>query len=133
MILDTAFLIALLREEQSAFSKGVELAEQGVPQRVPAPAMFELRYGAEMYGSEDEQRALSNLPRLYPMVRLSTELASDAAELVAAADEAEGGEGQAGIDNIDPMIAAAADAVNEPVLTRNVEDFEKLGVEVETF
>jgi predicted nucleic acid-binding protein len=133
MILDTAFLIGLLREKRDAFSKGVELAEQGIPQRIPAPVLFELNYGAEMYGSADEQRAIANLPRLYPVVRLSRELAFEAAELVAAADQEAGGEGQAGIDSIDPMVAAAANAVDEPVLTRNVEDFEALGVEVETF
>ena len=133
MILDTSFLVELLQEKRDAFSKGVELAEQSIPQRIPAPVLFELKYGAEMYGSADEQRAIANLPRLYPVVRLSTELALDAAKLVATADKDAGGEGQAGIDSIDPMVAATADAVDESVLTRNVADFEALGVEVETF
>jgi predicted nucleic acid-binding protein len=31
------------------------------------------------------------------------------------------------------MVAAVADTVAEPVLTRNVEDFERLGVAVETW
>ena len=52
---------------------------------------------------------------------------------MAAADEAAGGPGQSGIDDIDPMVAAVADAVDEPVLTENVEDFERLGVAVETW
>lgn len=33
----------------------------------------------------------------------------------------------------DAMIAATAMVVEEPVLTRNVEGFERLGVEVETY
>lgn len=132
MTLDTAFLIELLRKDPDAFAKGVELAEQGIPQRVPTPVLFELTYGAEMEGSADEQRAVGNLPRLSPVVRLNEELAFAGAELVAAADSAAGGSGQSGIDDIDPMVAAMADAVDEPVLTDNVDDFEQLGVEVET-
>lgn len=50
MTLDTAFLIELLRKDPDAFAKGVELAEQGIPQRVPTPVLFELTYGAEMEG-----------------------------------------------------------------------------------
>ena len=33
----------------------------------------------------------------------------------------------------DAIIGATADVVEEPVLTRNVEEFERLGVDVETF
>jgi len=133
MILDSSFLIELLRQEQNAFDKGVTLAESGIPQRIPSPVLYELRYGVELKGNADERRAVRNLPRLYPVVRLNEELASDAATLVAAADEAAGGPGQSGIDDIDPMIAAVADAVDEPVLTENVDDFERLGVAVETW
>jgi predicted nucleic acid-binding protein len=133
MILDTAFLIELLREDADAFQTGVELSEANVPQRIPSPVLFELKYGTEMEGDEDEQRAIENLPRLYPIVRLNDELAFRAAELSANADKAEGGAGQSGIDSIDPMVAAIADTVDEPVLTRNADDFEKLGVAVETF
>lgn len=38
MILDTAFLIELLRKDQDAFEKGVELAEEGIP----SPVLYEL-------------------------------------------------------------------------------------------
>lgn len=133
MILDTTFLVELLREDSDAFERGAELAEAGRPQRLPAPVLYELRYGVELHGDADERRAVRNLPRLYPVVRLDDRLAGRAGELVAAADEAAGGAGESGIDDVDPMVAAVADAVDEPVLTRNVADFERLGVAVETW
>lgn len=133
MILDSAFLIDLLREDVAAFERGVELAEQSIPQRIPTPVLYELRYGAEMAGDPDEQRAVGNLSRLYPVVRLNESLALEAAKLVAEADKQAGGAGLSGIDDIDPLVAAVADSVDEPVLTDNVAHFEQLGVDVETW
>lgn len=133
MILDTAFLIELLRDERDAFQVGVELSEDGIPQRVPSPVLFELQYGAEIEGDADERRAIDNIPRLYPVVRMNAHLSRHAATLIAKADKAAGGAGESGIDDIDPMIAAVADSVDEPVLTRNVGDFEKLGVDIRSF
>ena len=133
MILDTSFLIELLREEQDAFEKGTRLAENGHPQRVPSPVLYELQYGVELYGDEDEKRAIANLNRLYPIVRVNEGIARKAAQLVAAADREAGGPGETGIDDIDPMVAAIAASVEESVLTDNIEDFERLGVSVETW
>lgn len=116
-----------------AFRKGAELADAGIPQRIPSPVLYELRCGAELEGTGDERRAVENLPRLYPVVRLNEGLATEAAKLVAAAEEAAGGPGESGIDDIDPLVAAVADAVGEPVLTESVEDFDRLGVDVETW
>ena len=33
----------------------------------------------------------------------------------------------------DPIVAATAEVVDEPVLTRNGEEFERLGVDVESY
>lgn len=133
MILDTAFLIALLRGKRAAFDRGVELAENGIPQRIPLPVLYELQYGVEMEGTADERRAVENLPQLYPVAEMNERRSRRAAKLVADADRAAGGIDQSGIDDIDPMVAAIADDVDEPVLTRNVDDFERLGVDVEPF
>lgn len=133
MILDTAFLIELLREEPDAFEKGVQLSESGTVQRIPAPVLYELQYGAEMEGSREEQRGIGDLSNLYPVVRINEGMAREAARLVAKADMEAGGSGQSRIDDIDPLVAAVADSVDEPVLTRNVDDFTALGVAVETW
>jgi len=66
-------------------------------------------------------------------VEVDEQLSRDAGRLCAIADKAAGGVDQAGIDDIDPLVAAVADAYNEPVLMQNVKDFEKLGVAVETW
>lgn len=133
MILDTAFVIELLREDEDAFDKGAALSENGIPQRIPTPVLYELQYGVEMFGDDDEKRMIENLNRLYPVVRVNEGIARRAGQLVAKADEAAGGPGETGIDDVDPMVAAVAETVNEPVLTTNVEDFETLGVQVETW
>lgn len=133
MILDSAFLIDLFNRDDAAFRKGTELAREGIVQRVPAPVLDELQYGVEFTGSESERRGVNNLSQLYPVVEIDEELARRAGTLLAGADKAAGGVGQAGIDDIDPMIAAVADIENEPVLTDNVEDFEMLDVTVETW
>lgn len=131
MILDTSFLVHLFRERSDAFEKGVELAAEGVIQRVPAPVVMELSYGVQRWGDADEVRKFENAMRMYPVVDLTRELADKAGALSARADDAAGGE--SGIDKVDPMVAAVADAHREPVLTENVADFEALGVEVETY
>lgn len=76
---------------------------------------------------------MGNLSDLYPVVEVDEQLSRDAGRLCAIADKAAGGVDQAGIDDIDPLVAAVADAYNEPVLMQNVKDFEKLGVAVETW
>lgn len=60
-------------------------------------------------------------------------MARRAGQLLARADTKAGGPGESGIDDIDPMIAAVADQLGDSVLTDNVEDFEKLGVGIETY
>ncbi|MFB6228203.1 MAG: hypothetical protein ABEH88_06475 [Halobacteriales archaeon] len=73
------------------------------------------------------------MAHLYPVVEVDERLARQAGRLCATADTAAGGVDQAGIDDIDPLVAAVADEYNEPVLTRNATDFRQLGVDVETY
>lgn len=131
MILDTTFLVHLFRERPDAFEKGVEFAADGVIQRVPAPVVVELSYGVERWGDAEEQRKLANALGMYPVVDVTRELADRAGVLGARADEA--ADGESDIDRVDPMVAAVADVLGEPVLTENVSDFETLGVAVETY
>lgn len=134
MILDTAFLVALGRGDEGAFSTGVALAETDEIQWLPVPVIQELEYGVAFTGDEEEQRRARNVCRLYPPVRIDSELARRAGQLLAQADLAEGGEvGAAGIGSIDAQVAAVADVFDDAVLTDNVEDFRKLGVTVETY
>lgn len=130
MILDTSFLVDLFAGRRAAFRKGVELSDAGTVQRVPSPVVMELSYGVE-FGDDEERRAVRNALRMYPIVRQDETTAGRAGELLARADGDAGGE--SGIDKVDPMVAAVGDLRGEPVLTANVEDFQALGVDVETY
>lgn len=130
MILDTSFLIDLFAGQSAAFDRGSELVADGIVQRVPSPVVMELTYGAA-FGDAAERRAVRNALRMYPVVEQDEELAGRAGQLLATADLEAGGE--SGIDKVDPMIAAVADRYEEPVLTSDVEDFDALGVAVETY
>lgn len=130
MILDTSFLIDLFDGRKHAFEKGNQLSDNGTVQRVPAPVVTELSYGAA-FGDEDERRAVRNALRMYPTVEQTDRIAQRAGQLLAQADL--DADGQSGIDKVDPMIAAVADQYDEPVLTANVVDFEALDVTVETY
>lgn len=130
MILDTSFLIDLFGGREGAFEKGVDLADDQTVQRIPAPVVSELAYGV-VFGDEAERRRLQNALRMYPVVEQDEAIARRAGQLLARADQRAGGE--SGIDKVDPMVAAVAELFDEPVLTANVDDFEALGVAVESY
>lgn len=130
MILDSSFLIDLFAGHRGAFEKGVELSDEGVIQRVPSPVVAELAYGAA-FGDEAERRKVKNAIQMYPVVEQDERIANRAGRLLAKADQ--NADGTSGIDKVDPMIAAVADLYDEPIVTDNVDDFEALGVVVETY
>lgn len=132
MILDTSFLLDLKDGDPDAFSKATELYDAGVVQRVALPSVWELYYGAVYADSDEELRKVQNLLLTYPQVDLDERLARRGAELLAAADREAGG--ASGVDTEDALIGAVGEHLREPVLTRNVDDFERLpDVEVETY
>jgi hypothetical protein len=130
MILDTSFLIDLFDGQQDAFEKGLELSETRTIQRVPAPVVMELSYGAE-YGGDEERRKVQNALRMYPLVEQDKTIAHRAGQLLARADQQ--ADGESGIDKVDPVVAAVSDIYDEPVLTSNIEHFGRLGVQVESY
>lgn len=132
MILDTSFLLDLKDGERDAFDRAVELYDAGRVQRVATPSVMELQYGAIVVQSQDERRRVKNLLRMYPLVSVDERTALRAGELLAEADRRHGGD--SGVDNPDAVIGAVATRFGEPVLTDNVDDFEKLpDVDVETY
>jgi hypothetical protein len=130
VILDTSFLIDLFDGQQDASEKGLELSATQTVQRVPAPVVMELSYGAE-FGGDEERRNVRNALRMYPVVEQDETIAHRAGQLLARADQQT--DGESGIDKIDPMVAAVSDIYDEPVLTANIEHFGRLGVEVEAY
>lgn len=129
MLLDTSFLIDLMNGDDDAVEKARELETELVQQRLSAMTLFELYYGIARSGQSDEERekvenVLASKP-VHPADsavmrkagRLSGNLVNDGTM----------------VSDGDVIIGATAEIVDEPVLTRNVDDFERLDVEVETY
>jgi predicted nucleic acid-binding protein len=129
VLLDTSFLIDLMDGDESAVEKARELESDLVQQRLSAMTLFELYYGIARATDSDAERekvedVLASKPThpadtavMRKAGRLSGELQNDGSPV---------GDG-------DVIIGATADIVEEPVLTRNVDDFERLGVGIETY
>jgi predicted nucleic acid-binding protein len=131
MIIDSSFLFDLMAEDPGAFSKGEQLTEDGEMQWLPTPVVAEVYYGVATARSNTTEQEVRNRLLGYPRVDVDEEIARTAGELLAGADDGAGG--NAGIGPNDGYIAAMADALDDAVLTDNVEDFEALGVPVETY
>lgn len=129
MLLDTSFLIDLMNGDEDAVEKARTLENNLIQQRISSMTLFELYYGiARAIDSEAEREKVETILASKPTYpadtavmrkagRLSGELQNDGTPV---------GDG-------DVIIGATADVVEEPVLTRNTDDFERLGVEIETY
>ena len=129
MLLDTSFLIDLMNGDDDAVEKAKELERNLVQQRLSAMTVFELYYGVgRVSRPEAERKKIEKVIASKPIHpadstvmrkagRLSGELMNDGNAV---------GDG-------DVIIGATADVLEEPVLTRNVDDIERLGVDVETY
>ena len=131
MIIDSAYLFDLMAEDPDAFSKGAELVEDGEMQWLPTPVVAEAYYGVATARSDTTEEEVRNRLLGYPRIDINEEIAREAGELLAAADDRPGG--NAGVGPNDGYIAAMADVLDDTVLTDNVEDFEALDVPVETY
>lgn len=131
MILDSTFIFDLMREDRAAFEKGVELVEQGEMQWLPTPVVAETYYGAMTVRSDRTPDEIRNRLLAYPRLEVDNEVARTAGSLLAAADDAVGGE--AGIGLNDAYIAAMAEILDDAVLTENTADFDALGVATERY
>ena len=129
MLLDTSFLIDLMNGDEGAVEKAKELERNLVQQRLSSMTLFELYYGvARSSQSEDEREKIENILASKPIYPADTAVMRKAGQLSGELVS----EGNA-VGDGDVIIGATADVVDEPVLTRNVDDFERLGVEIETY
>lgn len=131
MIIDSSYLFDLMAGDPDAFRKGVELVERGEMQRVPAPVVAEAYYGVATAHSDTTESEVRNRLLGYPTVEVDDDVARVAGQLLARADDAAGGD--SGVGPNDAYIAAFAKRFDEPVLTDNVDDFERLEADVETY
>lgn len=126
MILDTAFVLDLLDGDEEAVRKAEELEESGTPMRLPAMTVTELYIGIGTgVAGKKERRQIQRIIEALPFVPMDIALSQRAGRLL--------GESGNSVGKGDAAVAAAAEREGEPVLTRNIEDFEKLGVAVESY
>jgi predicted nucleic acid-binding protein len=131
MIIDASYLFDLMAEDPDAFSKGAELVENGEMQWLPTPVVAEAYYGVATARSDTTEQEVRNRLLGYPRIDVDEEIARTAGELLAEADDRS--RGDAGVGPNDGYIAAMADVLDDAVLTGNTDDFEALGVPVETY
>ncbi|WP_311171090.1 PIN domain-containing protein [Halobellus ordinarius] len=126
MILDTAFVLDLLAGDEGATEKAEELEVSGVAMKMPAMAVTELYIGVGTgVANEREERRIRGIIESVPFVPMDLQLSRRAGRMV--------GETGTDVGKGDAAIAAVAERADEPVLTRNVDDFEELGVDIETY
>lgn len=130
MILDTTFLVDLMRGEDAAVEREMELESRGRTQSLASITVAELTFGVERSDRPgEEKRRIARVMEDRPVHaadagvmrttgRIRGRLANDGTPI--------------GVS--DAIVAATARTTDETVLTRNVDDFEPVGgVEVETY
>ncbi|SDY28843.1 hypothetical protein SAMN05216564_104183 [Halopenitus persicus] len=115
--------------DEDAIKKAEKLENDLVQQRLSSMTLFELYYGiARASTTETEREKVEQVLASKPIHPADTAVMRKAGRL--------SGELQnngSPVGDGDVIIGSTADVVEEPVLTRNVEDFERLGVDVETY
>lgn len=130
MILDTAFLIDLMRGDESAIEREIELESAGRHQSLAAITIAELTFGIERSDRPDEEK------RLVHSVLEDRPVHAADATVMRTTGRIRGrllNEGSP-IGVADAIVAATARIEDEPVLTRNGDHFDRVdGVEVEAY
>jgi predicted nucleic acid-binding protein len=128
MIADTDFLIDLIERDPAAHKKLRELEAGNVPVKIPAMAMLELYIGVGAEMTDDEERRVREVLEPHPFVPMSAEIARLAGMRIG-----EGNTSKLKKNKGDAAIGATGEIEGEPVLTKNVDDFEAFGFDVETY
>jgi predicted nucleic acid-binding protein len=129
MLLDTTYLIDLMNGDEGAVEKARELEENLVQQRLSAITLFELYHGvARSTKTEAERRKVENVLASKPVHPADATVMQKAGRLSGELMN----EGDAVADG-DVIIGATAEVVDESVLTRNEDDFDRLGVPIQTY
>lgn len=130
MIVDTDVLIDVMQDDEQARRRVEDLESKRVPLRLSSISLFELYHSIERVEDSDERRR-----RIEAVLESKPTYPADEAVMKKAGriDGRLASEGRAvGIG--DTVIAATALVHEEPVLTRNVEHFERIdGVGIKSY
>jgi len=128
MILDTSYVIDLIRGEKGAAAKAEELKRKGEPLLTTAITVFEVIQSLHRAGKEERQRVRELFSSL-PALPLDAQAANEAGEI-------QQGLWQTGqpIEPQDCMIAAIALQARETLLTGNARHFKRVpGLNIEEY
>lgn len=131
MILDTSFIEDVTREDADALAKASTLREEGIPERLSSMTLYELYWGVGYVEKPTEEidrlDAVLGTKEIYDITpRIARKAGRIAGTLTA--------EGRALNDPGDEIIGATGIVHDEPVLTKNVDHFERIpGLAVETY
>lgn len=130
MILDTTFLIDLMKADSSAVRKLKDLERNKIAQNIATPTLYELYVGITLSDKpEKEKRKIIDTLTSVNILDLNAKSATKAGKVQGELIK----EGKM-IDPEDAMIAGIALLNNEIILTRNVEHFSRIrDVKIETY
>lgn len=130
MIVDTDVLIDLMQDDDRAKRKIGDLEAQNVPLRISAVSQFELYHSIERVDdSSTRRRHIENVLETKPLYPADGTVMKKAGRI----DGRLASDGRA-IGIGETIIGATALVHEEPVLTRNVDHFERIdGLDVETY
>ena len=124
MIVDTSFLLDLLEGNRAAFEKGEHLHAENVAFNIPVMTVAELFIGISSTRSDDEARQVENVIMGHQVLEMDEQIARKAGWIM----------GQSDLSPGDACIGATATIRDEPVLTANVRDFQRIsGLSIETY
>ncbi|ELZ41266.1 PilT protein domain protein [Halorubrum californiense DSM 19288] len=122
MILDSSFLIDLMNGDDAAMEAAREIEERSVPQRVPAQVVYELYVGVGYSESASrEVETIQSVLESRPIIDLTEDVAKHAGRIDGRLRREGSRTGQGGI-----KIAAAAIRHDEPVITGDPADFDRI-------
>jgi len=121
MILDTTFIIDLLRGNQAAITKAEELLKRNEPIRATTVSVFEIWQGAEDINNPIKKEKIDKFISSVGFVILDIESAKKAGSIFASLKS----QGLL-IEGADCMIAGITLTNNEVLLTRNKKHFERI-------
>ncbi|MBS3761615.1 MAG: PIN domain-containing protein [Halodesulfurarchaeum sp.] len=131
MILDTSFIEDVAQEDDAALAKASTLRNEGIPERLSSMTLYELYWGVGYVEKPTEEidrlDAVLETKEIYDITpRIARKAGRIAGGLTA--------EGRALNDPGDEIIGATGIVYDEPVLTANVDHFERIpGLTVETY
>lgn len=130
MIVDTDVLIDVMQDNSRAKRKINDLEDQHVPLRISAVSQFELYHSVERVDDASKRRRrIENVLETRPVYPADGAVMKKAGRI----DGQLTSEGRA-IGIGDTIIGATALIHEEPVLTRNVDHFERInGLDIETY